>query len=559
MDHKIKINITFLTIYITSIAPLFSATIVDLGAGEISGSTSGLSDNHTNVFGDPLGSGVTFDLTVSATNFSDSAEPVTAHEIGLGVSGGSNNELDNRNNTDPSDDESLTFTISNATNLPDNTALRITSLGVLFGTTAGQTEQYILSDGGSGTISSQPFDVTVTEQESITITASGPTSGSPSNTAFIIDRLVVELISLPVAPEQAKILAFTMAANNDTSISFNTEVGKDYNIQNKADLDESDWSDLDTVTGTGSVENYTFTTPGGSATPRQFYRVTITNTPGANGDLMDGATLTINQTWSQEPAGLDRTAAVKVPTGTGPFPVIIMLHGNGGDSNFINAMNGRLDSIIRVAPNGYLTSWNIGSESSKAPDVAFIRDLIALVKTYDNVDKDNISIFGSSNGSAMTNRLIIELDDTVFQKAACEVSQMLEDMYHDGSFWYGATSTDSYDTAITPSPGRKILAITGTLDPLIPYDGSIPGIFGKTFLHSQESIFRYAQAMGFTGSQLADSDGIAGNGTNWPADIVQYSYLGGDVVHYKVIGGNHGLSPYSDNAKDIVADFILNQ
>jgi poly(3-hydroxybutyrate) depolymerase len=40
--------------------------------------------------------------------------------------------------------------------------------------------------------------------------------------------------------------------------------------------------------------------------------------------------------------------------------------------------------------------------------VAFIRDLISLLKTYDNVDAGKISIFGNSNGSAMTNRLLIE-------------------------------------------------------------------------------------------------------------------------------------------------------
>ncbi len=57
---------------------------------------------------------------------------------------------------------------------------------------------------------------------------------------------------------------------------------------------------------------------------------------------------------------------------------------------------------------GYLTSWNVDGEASQAPDVAFIRDLISLLKTYDNVDAGKISIFGNSNGSAMTNRLLIE-------------------------------------------------------------------------------------------------------------------------------------------------------
>jgi hypothetical protein len=49
-----------------------------------------------------------------------------------------------------------------------------------------------------------------------------------------------------------------------------------------------------------------------------------------------------------------------------------MLHGNGGNSSFINSMGTTLNSAIRVAPNGYSTSWNVDSEVSKAPDVAFI-------------------------------------------------------------------------------------------------------------------------------------------------------------------------------------------
>ncbi|RLS67673.1 MAG: hypothetical protein DWH97_00570, partial [Planctomycetota bacterium] len=89
----------------------------------------------------------------------------------------------------------------------------------------------------------------------------------------------------------------------------------------------------------------------------------------SNGNLTN-TTLSITQTWAQQPNGFARTAAVLVPAGTGPFPVVIMLHGNGGNSSFINSMGTTLSSAIRVAPNGYSTSWNVDSEVSKAPDVA---------------------------------------------------------------------------------------------------------------------------------------------------------------------------------------------
>jgi hypothetical protein len=41
--------------------------------------------------------------------------------------------------------------------------------------------------------------------------------------------------------------------------------------------------------------------------------------------------------------------------------------------------------------------------------------------------------------------------------------------------------------------------------------------------------------MGYTGEQLADSDGVT-IGTNF----VEYTYLGGRVKHFKEIDGTHG-------------------
>ena len=280
----------------------------------------------------------------------------------------------------------------------------------------------------------------------------------------------------------------------------------------------------------------------------------------SNGNLTN-TTLSITQTWAQQPTGFVRTAAVLVPAGTGPFPVVIMLHGNGGNSSFINSMGTTLNSAIRVAPNGYLTSWNVDSEVSKAPDVAFIRDLIALLKTYDNVDAGRISIYGSSNGAGMTNRLLIELDGTTFQRAACRVSQMITKMHHDGSFWFNASGNNTYDEQITPANARRIISISGTADPIVPYTGG-SGV-GTTFMHCQESIYRFAQAMGETGPQLTDAAGVPGNGANgYSAPFVKYSYRNGQVVHYKLVGGNHGLvvngsNAYATEANQLIASFLL--
>lgn len=538
---------------------LQAQTTVELGQSQIEGSTTGLSDSHSFVSGDALGAGISFDLTITAANSSNPSDPVAVHSNGLGVVGGGSGGslplgLDNLDDLDASNDESLTFTLTNISGVPGDYALRIVGLTTAFGSTS---EQYELSDGSSGNLTNFAETLAVADQESITITARGPTSGESVFTSFFIDSINVALISTAEPPEELAPGEITIEAApaSHPIVRFGTEVGKNYEVQSKADLADAQWTTLTTVGGTGSTVSHTDTTVNTATDAKQFYQVNAITV--ANGALADGATLTVNQTWSQEPSGYDRTAAVSVPSGSGPFPVVIMFHGNGGNSSFINSMGNRFDNIIRVAPNGYATSWNVDNENSKAPDVDFARSLIALVKTYSNVDPSNISIYGSSNGSGMVNRLLIELEADTFHKAAGRVSQMITKMYQNGTFRYNSSGTNDYDEVIVPVAGRKIINICGTSDGAVPYNGG-SGV-GTTFMTAQESIYRYAQAMGETGSMLSDAAGVAGDGSNYPADVVRYAYLDGDVVHYKVIGGDHALNPHSNPANDLIADFILNQ
>jgi poly(3-hydroxybutyrate) depolymerase len=210
----------------------------------------------------------------------------------------------------------------------------------------------------------------------------------------------------------------------------------------------------------------------------------------------------------------------------------------------------------------------VDNEGSKAPDVAFLRELIEQLKSYDNVDPERISIYGSSNGAGMTNRLLIDLDGDAFQRAACRVSQMITKMYHDGSFWTDPVGDNSYSQTITPAAGRHILTISGDADPLIPYTGG-NGV-GTTFMDAQESTYRFAQAMGESGTQLSDASGVSGNLNDADPDndfspvFVRYRYLNGQVEHYKLRGGNHslhvnGANTYSTEAKQLIADFLLNE
>ena len=540
---------------------------VSLGTNNITGSVTGLNSANLNVSG--LTAGITFDLSITATSVATPALTVANHPNGIGVSGGANiYEVDNANNLNADDDQSLVFTLSNVTGLAVGQSLRISGIGSRSG--AG-SKQYAIYDGStsvsSGSFSTSPFAISVPNLASMKITATGPTIAPALNSGFLIYQLLISVTGgggggVSSVNAAAKVTHSGIDGSSHPFFTFDSVAGEIYEIQCSTDLLE--WTPMATLSGTGGSVTYTDEFTHAPTVPRKFHRAMTVQTPNGN---LASTTLSITQTWLQETSGYVRTAVVQVPTGAGPHPVIIMLHGNGGTGNaaatFINALNPHVSTAIRVAPNGYGTpqSWNVDDEDSKAPDVAFIRDLIALLKTYDNVDAGKISIFGISNGSGLTNRLLIELDGAAFQNAGCQVSQMLAKMYHDGNFWFNAAGTNDYNQTIVPAKRRRIISLNGTSDPLIPYTGGTSAV--GNFLSAQESIYRFAQAMGETGPQLADAAGVVGTGTNGhSAPFVRYTYRSGQFVHYKLIGGDHGLrvalsTVYADEAKQIVAAFLL--
>lgn len=551
------------SILFLALAPLLRGqATVSLGTGKITGSVTGLSSASPHVSG--LSAGITFDLTITATSVTTPALTIAHHNDGIGVAGGANNlEMDNLNNLIADDDQSLVFTLSHVTGLAVGQSLRISGIGTRsLGTT---TKQYAIFDGStsvsSGSFNTSPFAISVPNLASVKITATGPTTAPALDSRFILNQVLLTVTGSGGTGGSANAVAKITQAGIDVSnhpfFTFDSVAGESYEIQCSTDL--VSWTPMATLSGTGSSITYTDEFIHAPSLPRKFHRAKTVLTP--NGNLAN-TTLSLTQTWAQQPSGFARTAVVQVPAGAGPHPVIILLHGNGGTgAQMIGALDPHVGTAIRVAPSGYLTSWNVDGEASQAPDVAFIRDLIALLKTYDNVDAGKISIFGISNGSGMTNRLLIELDGAAFQNAGCQVSQMLAKMYHDSAFWFNATGSNAYDQTLAPAKRRRIISLNGTADPLIPYNGGTSVI--GTFLSAQESLYRFAQAMGETGPQLADAAGVVGTGTNGhSAPFVKYTYRSGQFVHYKLIGGNHGLQVsgsfvYADEAKQLVAAFLL--
>ena len=127
--------------------------------------------------------------------------------------------------------------------------------------------------------------------------------------------------------------------------------------------------------------------------------------------------------------GITREYLVHVPRSYrgAPTPVLIALHGGGGDDDF-QADDSRYKLIskseqagfIAVFPNGYsrfrsgvLATWNAGTccgaaQKNNVDDVGFVREVIHRVERQLNVDPRRVFATGMSNGAMMDWRLACE-------------------------------------------------------------------------------------------------------------------------------------------------------
>jgi len=270
--------------------------------------------------------------------------------------------------------------------------------------------------------------------------------------------------------------------------------------------------------------------------------LTLAGFGGLNAESLKSGEYTITQSWDQE-RSFERLYVVSVPEGRkGQRPVVIFLHGGGGNARgafkgFMRRHRGMARHYIVICPEGYARGWNIVSERSKADDRGFIEGIIEKVAEYDNVQRENFSIIGSSNGAALVNQLAIECKLPNIRNYVSGVSP-LNVYQHDGKSFKAKGKNNSYRKSVEPMKGKRLMNISGTEDRLVPYSGglsrSIPAKGGKLgFVHAEQSTYLWAKAMGYEGEKLAKPSEVDGN-------LEKFSYLDGAVVHFKVKGEGHG-------------------
>ncbi len=187
----------------------------------------------------------------------------------------------------------------------------------------------------------------------------------------------------------------------------------------------------------------------------------------AKGELSSASRMTMIS------GGIKRSYLIQSPKGSGPFPVILLLHGGtqSGEKVWTQTSLPTLaarQNYILVAPDGINEQWNDGrgitmsGKRSSVDDVGFLRALVQKVIRENNGDASRVFITGASNGGEMTYRMLCDASD-LFATAASFI----------------ATMPVALSQSCKPSHPVKLLLTFGTDDPLMNYAGGTTNKKGK--------------------------------------------------------------------------------
>ena len=159
------------------------------------------------------------------------------------------------------------------------------------------------------------------------------------------------------------------------------------------------------------------------------------------------------------------------------YPVIFFLHGKGGKmEQFPGILHKFVNShrFIGIYPQGYLNSWNLGKEPSKANDIYFMASIIDNLEKVQKIKSKNYFAVGFSNGGGLVNRLALETN--IFNSVAVLVSQLTEELLNNSNT-VNKTS---------------VLQINGLKDKIVPFRGG-KAKMGHNFFSALNSIEHWAK------------------------------------------------------------------
>lgn len=242
---------------------------------------------------------------------------------------------------------------------------------------------------------------------------------------------------------------------------------------------------------------------------------------------------------SLEFGGRKRTYLLHLPDMTADYarPLVFVLHGGGGSGRAVARLTGfsRLaDSFgfIAVYPNAVERHWNDGrgvkrflAQREKVDDVGFISALIDTLVRQFGADPTRVYAAGMSNGAMMCHRLGLELSDRL--AAVAPVAGNLPVKLAEKR----------------PRRPVSVLAINGTDDPLVPFEGGGVGLVTKRgkVLSVEQTVRFWIERNGCDSVPEAAwvDDADPQDGIRVARAVYPGGREGAEVVLYTVFGGGH--------------------
>jgi len=254
-------------------------------------------------------------------------------------------------------------------------------------------------------------------------------------------------------------------------------------------------------------------------------------------------------------AGSDREYRIHVPKSykqETPVPLVVCLHGGGGDSRQGSVMGltpvADRHGFIAVYPNAINRHWNDGRKSElyaehdrTIDDVAFIKAVIERVSKEYSIQSKQVFVTGASNGGFMTQRMAID-ESQIFAAGGVIIASMGEPLKN----------------SFKPKLPVSMLYMNGTEDPLVPYNGGevrvelFPELAklsrrpkksrGKC-TSTDEAVALWVKKNGLKQkpvvTQLPDKD--RSDGSQVELSLWEGGKKGTAVALYKIVGGGHTL------------------
>lgn len=242
--------------------------------------------------------------------------------------------------------------------------------------------------------------------------------------------------------------------------------------------------------------------------------------------------------------GLKRTYRIHVPPSYDnpkPMPLVIALHGGGGtgekmERHTLGGFNTLSDKegFVVVYPDGIEKHWNDGrgkvryrAHREKIDDIGFISALIDDLVKRQNIDNKRIYVTGISNGAMLSNRLACELTGRITAIAP-------------------VAGNMPYDLAPHCSPSKPIsvLMISGTKDPMMPWEGGEASFgrlkFGRVLSVMETIQFWVAHNQCLPTPVITwEPDKDTQDDTRVRKEICSHCKDGTEVVLYAIEGGGH--------------------